>query len=399
MLARTLGVYQVGIYYALMVLPNFIVKIGTLGLGPSLIFHIGKEKFHISVIIRSVYKIFSISSLLAVISLLIVFHFLDNPAYSIYYVVILLVFVPLQFLRYLNNRILLATMQIKKSNNLRVIPQILNLLCLLFFYLTGELGVLEALLSILFATFVINIIYYFLLIKKIDFTTKAASQKCMFSLIRYGFLYAIASIVMKFHMEFDVILLERLSSFEEVGLYKMGTNFTRLLKNAPMVMSLLIFLRAAHSRNIQKSVQNSLKYFRVVFVMAFLSAGVLFFLAPFFVPLLYGAAFQPSVHIMRIILPGAVIMTALSALSSQMAGSGKPLYLFYSFLPALVINIGLNILWIPSYGGAGAAWASNVSCFSGALIYYIIFTRHYKVPFLHILKFSLKDINVFKLKE
>ena len=397
-IARSLGVYHVGLYYALLVIPNIIVQIGTLGLGPSLIFHIGKEEYHISDILKSIYTIFSFSSIFAVASLFVIFYYLDNPDYSFYYLIVLAVFIPLQFLRLINNRILLATMQIKKANNLRVIPQFINLLCLVLFFYFGRLGVLEALLSLVFSSLMINIVYYFIIFKKINFNKNNASKSCTKSLLKYGFLYALTSIVMKFNMEFDIILLERLSTFDELGLYKMGVNFARLLNQAPIAISSIIFLRAAHSKSFQKSMENSIKHFRLVFLFCLLSAVVLFFLAPVIIPLFYGMDFQFSSHIMRIILPGTVILVATSILSSQTSGSGKPLLVFFSFLPALIINIILNVLWIPKYGGVGAAWASNISYFSGALIFLSFYAIHNKISFFSIFKFSYKDINAFKEK-
>ena len=58
---------------------------------------------------------------------------------------------------------------------------------------------------------------------------------------------------MRFNYEFDIVLLERLSSFNEVGIYKMGVNFTQLLQQIPMAITPLLMVRAAHSKNINKS--------------------------------------------------------------------------------------------------------------------------------------------------
>jgi Na+-driven multidrug efflux pump len=74
---------------------------------------------------------------------------------------------------------------------------------------------------------------------------------------------------------------------------------------------------------------------------------------------------------------------------------GKPHYAAYIFAPALVINIGLNYLWIPKYGGVGAAWASNVSYTVGTIGYWIIYSRILKVDYLEIFKFKKSDIIIF----
>ena len=50
---------------------------------------------------------------------------------------------------------------------------------------------------------------------------------------------------------------------------------------------------------------------------------------------------------------------------------------------ALLVNIGLNLLWIPSYGAAGAAAATLAANFAGFLFWLLLPpTRHYMVTCL-----------------
>ncbi len=399
LVARSLGVYNTGIYYSLLVIPNLIAKVGTLGLGPSLIFHIGKAKFPLATIIKSLYYILFISAILSILALFVIYYYLDNPEYSYLYIIILAVFLPLQFIRMINNRILLATKQIKKSNYLRAIPRTINLICLLFFFFINRLGILEALLSLLVSSIIINIIYFFIITKSFELTKHKISKKSIQSLVKYGALFTITSLVMRFNYEFDIVLLERLSSFNEVGIYKMGVNFTQLLQQIPMAITPLLMVRAAHSKNINKNLNTTLSFFRISILISIIAGLCLFFLAEILIPFFYGADFLPSAKIVHIILPGILFLIAFSTLSSQTAGSGKPLFAFYSFLPALVINIVLNIIWIPKYGGAGAAWASNISYFTGLGVFLIIFVRHYNISFLSLFRFSIKDFYALTSKD
>jgi O-antigen/teichoic acid export membrane protein len=398
LIARNLGVYYTGVYYSLLVIPNFIIKIGTLGLGPSLIFHIGKGKYHITTIIKSVYKVFVVSSIIAVIGLFITFYFLNNPEYKILYVLLLIVYLPLQFIRLLNNRILIATKQIKKSNYLRIIPQGVNLLALVVFYSYGNIGILEAIVSLILSSIVINIIYYFSIYKAFQTKDFHAESVCMKSLLKYGILYALSSIVINFNFEFDLILMERLSSFNELGIYKMGVNFAQMLQQIPAAIFPLIMIKAAHSKDKMKNVQQSLSIFRLTIIISLLASAVLYLLAPILIPFFYGEEFYKSAIIVQTILPGIIFMVAFAVLSSQTAGAGKPLFVFYSFLPALIVNIILNILWIPEYGGIGAAWASNISYLSGSIIFSFFFIRYYNLSFFELFKFSINDIKSLRFK-
>lgn len=390
-IARSLGVYEVGIYYSLLVIPNFIMKMGTLGLGPSLIFHIGKKKFPIETILKSLYCILFISSILSILSLLSIFFLFDNPEYKFYYIIILSIFLPLQFIRMMNNRILLATKQINKSNYLRIIPSIIQLLSLLIFYYFFTLSILEALISLLVSSVIINIIYFFIITHTYNLKKYKFSKASILSLLSFGALYTLSSLIMKFNYEFDIILLERLSNFSEVGIYKIGINFTQLLQQIPMAISPLVILRAANSQNAKKNLAQTLSFFRLSILISMIAGIVLYFSAAFLIPLFYGKDFIPSCSIVYILIPGIIFLIAFSILNSQISGSGKPLFAFFSFLPALIINIVLNIIWIPIYGGIGAAWASNISYFTGLVIFLFLFVRHHKISFFSLFHFSKKD--------
>ena len=92
--------------------------------------------------------------------------------------------------------------------------------------------------------------------------------------------------------------------------------------------------------------------------------------------------------IIQLILPGIIMVVIFRILSGHLAGLGMPQIILYIFLPALVLNILLNLLWIPQYGGVGAAMATNVSYTAGSIGYMIAYTFILKVP--------LKDILIFK---
>jgi Na+-driven multidrug efflux pump len=72
-------------------------------------------------------------------------------------------------------------------------------------------------------------------------------------------------------------------------------------------------------------------------------------------------------------------------LSGRFAGSGEPLLLIGLFVPTLIVNIILNLFWIPRYGGLGAAMATNVSYSLGAVGMLVMFSIRMHIPFLQII--------------
>jgi O-antigen/teichoic acid export membrane protein len=89
--------------------------------------------------------------------------------------------------------------------------------------------------------------------------------------------------------------------------------------------------------------------------------AALFVLSPYVLPAIWGEKFQPSVMVIQYILPGILFISIYRVLSSRLAGIGKPQISIYVFLPALIVNVLLNLWWIPIYGAFGAVLATNVS--------------------------------------
>ena len=77
-------------------------------------------------------------------------------------------------------------------------------------------------------------------------------------------------------------------------------------------------------------------------------------------------------------------MSFFKIINMDLAGRGKPDITLKVFLPAVLINIVLNIILIPDFGGCGAAFASTISYTVAS-----VFILYY---YMKITQLSLKDI-------
>jgi Na+-driven multidrug efflux pump len=81
----------------------------------------------------------------------------------------------------------------------------------------------------------------------------------------------------------------------------------------------------------------------------------------------------------------------LKILNSQFIGTGLPHLTMIALIPALIINVVLNILFIPSYKGIGAAMATNISYFSASFVLIFIYSRTFKIGLLEIFRYRKND--------
>jgi O-antigen/teichoic acid export membrane protein len=78
----------------------------------------------------------------------------------------------------------------------------------------------------------------------------------------------------------------------------------------------------------------------------------------------------------------------------DLAGKGKPWIALKAMIPALIINIILNIILIPEKGANGAAIASTISYSIAAILFTFFYSKTSKVSIKQI--FTYKK-NYFKL--
>ena len=96
------------------------------------------------------------------------------------------------------------------------------------------------------------------------------------------------------------------------------------------------------------------------YVSAFVSLCFLL-LGDVAIKILYGDAFMPAVMPLKIVTWYTAFSFLGVARSSWMVCNNKQKYLKFMYIPAIIINVILNFLLIPTWGASGAAFASLVT--------------------------------------
>src|SRR5690606_3485778 len=122
-----------------------------------------------------------------------------------------------------------------------------------------------------------------------------------------------------------------------------------------------IFSRSAGAKDPYQFSIKVCRLLRFAGILILLASIILYFLSDFLIELLYGSEFLRSSLILKILLPGIFLMTIFKVLNMDIAGRGKPWLSMKAMIPAVMINIILNYLWIPKYEANGSALASTIS--------------------------------------
>ena len=167
----------------------------------------------------------------------------------------------------------------------------------------------------------------------------------------------------------DQVLIKNMLDATSVGIYGAAVTIAEAWYFAHGIITTSMYPAVVNAKKVSEELyEKRLKKF--VIVLFLLSVGisiVTMIFAPLIMGILYGSAFSGSVMVLQIYV-WANVGVALNSLvfNYLITENYRKIILFVSFIP-MVINIILNLVWIPKYGIAGSAFATAISYSLGPL--------------------------------
>lgn len=163
----------------------------------------------------------------------------------------------------------------------------------------------------------------------------------------------------------DIIMLERMRDMYEVGLYSAVYKVTNLLEAFPLMIMATVYPLMARYANEDMDGLRSL-YARCVLCLGAVAVPMgiaITLLAPTIIRLLFGAEFaEASPALMVLVWSTVFIYFAISG-GNLLISVGMEKTPMYILAIGVFVNVGLNLLWIPTMGFLGAAWSTAVAYF------------------------------------
>jgi len=396
-LSRVLGAAGFGLYSSLIVVPVIVIGFTQLGIRRSTIYHIGKKDVDENNLASALILLWFYTSALSIIICGLVFFFSANQPYDPLMVVLVLLTIPLLLMNIFAGGIFLGKEEIFRANIINAGPTLITLVLTVLFVWLMKLSVLGAFIAIAAANFIMFFYVYRTLIGEYRYKiTWKYHEGLMKSMVRLGLVNAVAIFVMQLNYRIDVLMLKKLSILEQVGFYSLATQIAEQIWHIPHAIESIVLSRSANTNDNVDMTRVVASIFRVSMLFGILGAGIIFVVAPYIIPLIFGAAFVSSVPMIQAILPGVLILVGFRILNSMLVGKGKPEIAIYAFVPALVINFIANIFMIPRFGGMGAVWSTNISYILGSIAFLIIFSKKVKMPLSEILTLRKSDFLFFR---
>jgi len=402
-IARWLGPEGNGTLAALTVYPSLFLSFGSLGISQSVTHFIGKKKFSEDIIKRSVIHIWIFTTVISLIVCFFLIRYFSNSGYNFLWVLLAILPIPFTLFNKYNAGFFLGKNQIGTYNRINWLPSAISFISVFVLVVVFNIGVSGALLSLVIG----NLFMFFILIKKNKLThsfSTSINWNIIKSLLSLGLIYALSLLIINLNYKADVILLDKLSNSFNTGIYSKGVSIVDFLWEIPMLLSTIVFARSASSKDDLEFSIKVIRLLRLSIVAIGIASLILIIFAKNIIILLYGNEFVKSALVMQLLLPGVLLLTIFKVLNMDLAGKGKPWISMKAMLPALILNIILNLILLPKYGANGAAIASTISYTFAALLFLTYYIKEVNIPIKKIFLYSQDDfkyvlnLNLYKLK-
>lgn len=216
--------------------------------------------------------------------------------------------------------------------------------------------------------------------KKASYNKLNWSRPFFFMIIKKSFPFAILVLLMTFYNRIDSVMIARLLpgqlGHSQTGIYAMAY---RLLDASNMIAYLFaVLLLPIFARMIKlgESVQGILKLsFTLLFTLSLTVATASFFYSYQLMDLLYKHHVQDSSLVFRLLMIDFVAISTTYVFGTLLTANGNLKALNWLAAAGMVINILLNLLFIPRYMALGAAVSSLITQFLIATLQVVIVLR------------------------
>lgn len=388
--ARFIGPEGNGIIAALIVYPSLFMSIGSLGIRQSTTYFLGKEIYTENQIKTAITQIWIITTIFSLIVSFILMHYLSESGGNLFWVILALLPIPFSLFNTYNSGIFLGKNDIKTFNKINWIPSLIAFLGTLLFVAGIKLDVSGAMMASIGGPFIMSLILLFKN-KFIQTFSLKYEWKIIKDMLSLGIVYAVSLLVINLNYKADIIILDKLSTPYELGLYAKGSVITEYLWQIPMLFSTIVFARSAISKDNKLFSLKVAQLLRMSLILVGLASVILVLFSELIIVGMYGEAFRGSITVLNYLMPGVLILTIYKVMNMDLAGKGKPWISMKAMLPTLILNIILNILFVPKYGANGSAISSTISYALAGILFLHFYSKEIQIPIKEIITYKRND--------
>jgi O-antigen/teichoic acid export membrane protein len=191
------------------------------------------------------------------------------------------------------------------------------------------------------------------------------------SMARYGVKFHVSVVAAMLLFRADLLIVNHFRGTTEAGVYAVASQAAMMLMLLPGVVATLLMPRAASAGDASGAfTMRATRYTAFVMLLVCLAAAP----ASLLLPVLYGVPFADASLLLLILLPGVYLVGIESVLVQHFNSTGLPAAIPVFWLITLVINVTLNLVFVPTFGARAAAVNSTL-CYAMIFIFVVSYFR------------------------
>ncbi len=189
-------------------------------------------------------------------------------------------------------------------------------------------------------------------------------------LLHYSSSFIISGLMVSIYACTDKLMLKQMLGEASVGYYSLASSVSVswAFVLSAIIDSLYPEIVQSHSKNRQYYERRNRQLYAIVFYVALFISGIICLFAEPIVEILYGNSYLPAVQPIRIVVWYTAFSYLGVARNAWIVCENQQRYLKYLYIGAAVINIILNLIFIPLCGASGAAAASLITQISTTML-------------------------------
>ena len=196
-----------------------------------------------------------------------------------------------------------------------------------------------------------------------------------------AFPFAMILLLMSFHSRIDGFLLERLSGAEEAGKYAASYRLLDAANTVGYLFASFLLPFIAKSWSEKQDISNvTLSVRHILLLMAITASATTYFLAPWLQELLYHHSDPDYILVMQWCLPALFGYSLVQVYGTILTATGRVQAFCLIMLIAVMINLVLNLILIPTHGAVGSCIAALASQVFAGIVTMLFVTKKLSLP-------------------
>lgn len=231
---------------------------------------------------------------------------------------------------------------------------------------------------------------YFTFKLKFKFSFKYMKKDSFWGLVSYGFLPMVAVLLTTLNYRIDIIMLRRFEiiTLADLGIYTIGITLAEKVLLVSDAVKEILLSKLAKG----KGEEEVAKVMRFCFLVSFLMAICVSVISKWFIGFFYGAEYAGGELVTNISVWGTIFMVFFKMISQYNVANHRQKYNVIFLTVAILLNIGMNMLFIPTMGINGAALATAIGYCISSMMFVIYFHKLSGIKYVDLIFIKKSDI-------